>query len=92
MHDSMFMAGEGEGASRIRSQFQRPKILPDGASAGVLDGHLSNVTTRRAPPRHNNTEDTMSTVSFAETPATAWPVLTAMIITLGIALALLTLS
>ncbi len=34
----------------------------------------------------------MSTVSFAETPATAWPVLTAMIITLGIALALLTLS
>jgi hypothetical protein len=34
----------------------------------------------------------MSTVSFAENPATAWPVLTALVITLGIALALLTLS
>jgi hypothetical protein len=34
----------------------------------------------------------MSTVSFANNAASAWPVMTALVITLGIALALLTLS
>ena len=91
MHDSIFKVGSERGnPDRTNPEAQENF---GGAHPPRRSGSTKSrqtLVSSPLPQQHRGTE--MSAVSLANNAAAAWPIMTSIVLTLGIALAILTLS